>query len=266
MNQLTFNDLVVLLVEPSLAQRHIIGNLLRELNINHLLGAANGQDALAQMAKEPPDLVISSLYLPDMQGTDLVVAMKQDPKLESVAFVLISSETRFHMLDPVRQAGAVAIIPKPFGTRELKTALQTTLEHLNPVQADWEDVDPDSLRVLLVDDSVLARKSIRRVLDNLGIENITEAVDGLEALRLIREQYFDLVVTDYNMPRMDGKELVDQIRSASGQASVPILMVTSERDAGRLAAIQQAGVSAVCDKPFEPSFVRGLLGQILRPD
>ena len=61
------------------------------------------------------------------------------------------------------------------------------------------------------------------------------------------------------MPEMDGKALVQHIRTLSMQPSVPILMVSSERDEGRLAAVEQAGVSAICDKPFEVNLIRRLL-------
>jgi two-component system chemotaxis response regulator CheY len=85
----------------------------------------------------------------------------------------------------------------------------------------------------------------------------------MEAMELIADTFFDLIVTDYNMPRMNGKELVEHIRSGSSQASVPILMVTSEQNENRLAAVQQAGISAICDKPFEPDSVRRLVEQTL---
>ena len=65
------------------------------------------------------------------------------------------------------------------------------------------------------------------------------------------------------MPEMDGRGLIEFIRSRSWQASVPILMVTSETDQGRLAGIEEAGVSGICDKPFEPEFVKHLLNRIL---
>jgi CheY-like chemotaxis protein len=64
---------------------------------------------------------------------------------------------------------------------------------------------------------------------------------------------------------MDGKGLVDFIRQQSWQASVPILMVTSEANMGRLAAIEAAGVSGICDKPFEAHVVRDLLGRLCWP-
>ena len=83
-------------------------------------------------------------------------------------------------------------------------------------------------------------------------------------MAILGEAMVGLVVTDYNMPEMDGKALVDYIRTQSWQNSVPILMVTSEQDMGRLAAIEEAGVSGICDKPFEPEMVKGLLRRVLR--
>lgn len=266
MTHLSLSELDVVLVEPSTAQRRIIAKLLNELDIHKIRTAKEGATALADLHRNHPDLVISALYLPDMSGTDLLTAMKQDKQLEQAAFILISSETRFRYLDPVRQAGAVSILPKPFGLAELKTALDTTLEHIDPQEIMLQDFDPETLEVLIVDDSALMRKHIRRTLGAMGLERFTDARDGLEALQRLEERFFDLVVTDYNMPRMDGRELIDHIRGNSGQASVPILMVTSEADNQRLAAVQKSGVSAICDKPFEPSSVRQLLGQIIRAD
>lgn len=65
------------------------------------------------------------------------------------------------------------------------------------------------------------------------------------------------------MPEMDGREFVEYVRGRSWQSSVPILMVTSETDQGRSAAVEEAGVSGICDKPFEPAVVRRLLARML---
>jgi len=97
----------------------------------------------------------------------------------------------------------------------------------------------------------------------MGLDNIDEAVNGLEAVELLSNNLFDLVVTDYNMPEMDGRELSAYIREQSTQQSIPIIMVTSEQNDSRLAAVQQAGVSAICDKPFEPENVRQLIKQLI---
>ena len=116
--------------------------------------------------------------------------------------------------------------------------------------------------VLIADDSPTIRKFVAFSLTMQGLEVIS-AVDGMEALEKIPEHKIDLLITDLNMPNMDGQELVDHIRSNSSQASVPVLMVTSESNDNRLAAVQKAGVSAICDKPFAADTVRDLVQQIL---
>lgn len=216
------------------------------------------------MRQTRPDLVISAMYLPDTTASTVVETMRTDEQLQEVPFMLISSETSFAMLDPLRQSGIVAILPKPFQISDLRKALNATLDHIALQDNDIPALDSlDDLQVLVVDDSPLARKFITRVLGQLGVTNITSAGNGKQAVQLIEEQMFDLVVTDYNMPEMDGEMLTRYIREHSTQRTIPILMVTSEDQGGKLAAVQQAGVSGICDKPFEVETVREMLARIL---
>jgi len=73
-----------------------------------------------------------------------------------------------------------------------------------------------------------------------------------------------LIVTDYNMPLMDGRGLVGYLRQNPATASVPIVMVTTETDPAKLDAVRQLGVT-VCDKSFPPEAIRGIIEQIARP-
>lgn len=257
--------LSVYLVEPSSAQAQFIEARLVELGISQIKTFKDATTVLAAMREAPPEVVISAMYLKDMTGAQLVEQMRSEEALNGIAFILVSSETNLRYLDPVRQAGASAILPKPFEIRQLKTALSATMDYLNPgsLHLNVGDVDIEGLKVLLVDDSRMARAFIRHVLENLGISHFVEAENGRQAAQIIQEQYFDLIITDYNMPEMDGKELVEFIRGKSWQSSVPVLMVSSESDQNRLAAVEQAGVSALCDKPFEPTLVKSLLEKML---
>lgn len=263
--QASLSVISVYLVEPSSAQSQFIEARLTELGVTRVKTFKDAGSALTAMREAPPEVVISAMYLKDMTGAQLVEAMRHEEALRGIAFILISSETNLRYLDPVRQAGASAILPKPFEIRQLKTALSATLDYLNPgnLQLAVANVDIEGLKVLLVDDSRMARAFIRHVLENLGISHFVEAENGKQASQIIQEQYFDLIITDYNMPEMDGKELVEFIRGKSWQSSVPVLMVSSESDQNRLAAVEQAGVSALCDKPFEPNLVKSLLEKML---
>lgn len=256
-------DLDILLVEPSQTQRHLISDYLGDLGIEQVTSCSEGKEAINELRKHPHDLVISTLYLPDSTGTDLIQMMRKMDALSGIPFILISSETDFRVLDPIRQSGSIAILPKPFELEQLKQAMHATLELLDPESLHLEELHADELQILIVDDSSFSRNHIRRILSGMGIENIDEASNGEEAVRKINEQFFDLIVTDYNMPQMDGQELVEYIRGKSSQSSLPIIMVTSEENDSRLAAVQQSGVSAICDKPFEPSTVKGMIENLI---
>jgi two-component system chemotaxis response regulator CheY len=256
-------DLSVLLVEPSRMQANLVSRMLQHQGIRDVTVVENGQAALAKIKSASSGLmVVSSLYLPDMAGTDLVAAMRANEDMESIPFILVSSETRPQVLEPVRQSGACSIVTKPFNEQQLSRALYAAADYLNPPE-DLDLAEIENLRILLVDDSKASRRHLRRLLEELGIERITEAVDGKEAVALLQTTMVDLVITDYNMPEMDGRELTEYIRTQSWQSAVPILMVTSEQNMGRLAAVERAGVSAICDKPFEAGSIRKLISESL---
>lgn len=260
---LKIEDLSILLVEPSLAQSKIITAELKRAGVRSIESVQGISAALGRLQEYMPDLVISAMYFPEGTGTDFVSRMRADPRLEALPFMLVSSEDKFEYLDPIKQAGVVAILPKPFNGDDLRRALISTLDYLEGDDLELDNFDIRELRILLVDDSALARKHIGRVLGNLGAAKIVEAQDGKEAIELLQQREFDLVVTDYNMPVMDGEELLKYIRTESSQSYVPVIMVTSEKNQATLSSIQQQGVSAMCDKPFDTSHVKGLLQQLL---
>ncbi|WJW75983.1 response regulator [Thiohalobacter sp. IOR34] len=263
MHSVTIQDLSISLVEPSAVQAQIISRQLSAAGVSQIQTLGSGSEAIDYCRRHQPDLVISAMYLPDMTGSELLQALRQDEALEALSFMLISSETSFAMLDPVRQAGVVAILPKPFLPEELQRALNTSLEFITLDEQALAEPELEDLSTLVVDDSPMARKYIIRILNALGIHDITSVENGRQAVEMVQSKFFDLVVTDYNMPEMDGEMLTRYIREHSSQSGIPILMVTSEGDSGRLAAVQQAGVSGICDKPFDASTVRQMICNLL---
>lgn len=251
--------LFVVLIEPSKPQSKIVIQQFEALGIGHYRHFENGTDALEAIYKDVPDLVISSLHLEDMTGQNLVLKLREHADTENTPFILISTATSFRDLDPIKQAGASAVLPKPFEGKDLRRAMLNTLEWEHPDQLELDDLDPENMEILVVDDSKLARKMIIRTLNKMGIEKITQANDGAEAIPLIQGNHYDLIITDYNMPEIDGRELLRFVRTESNQSSVPVLMVTTEGDHGKLTAVQQEGVSAIIDKPFEVAVVKQMI-------
>lgn len=257
------DELSLLLVEPSNAQQMILEKYLKELGVLEIRKVETVEEALIQARARTPHVVLSAMHLSDGKGSGLLHAIREDEDLEDTAFLLISSETRAQELEPVRQGGAIAIIKKPCTQNDLMQALADTTDYLSHNALDLAEQDIEDLRVLVVDDSRTSRRFIKSVLTTLGIEHMVEAEDGVEGCERMEESFFDLVVTDYNMPRMDGYKFLESIRQNSNQPSVPVLMVTSEKSGARIAGVERAGVSAIVDKPFEIEKVRSILLNIL---
>ena len=263
MSRLAVSDLSILLIEPSRTQQRIIESRLNEAGNKNVHCVENPEVALDSMKSFVPDLVMSCMYFDHMTGTELIVKMREDEQLKDVPFMLISSEDRYEHLDPVKQAGVMAILPKPFSVSDMHMALKATADFIEPDEFQTTEWDAENLRVLVVDDSITARKHIRKLLSKMGMENICLANDGVEAVKQLEESIFDVVITDFNMPEMDGERLTNYIRNDSTQSSIPILMVTSENDEARLNSVLKSGASAICDKPFSAEQVKNLLTQIL---
>ncbi|MFQ5470519.1 MAG: response regulator [Gammaproteobacteria bacterium] len=263
MSTINVGELNIMLVEPSSTQYKVISEYLFSIGAKYIHHVKDGKTALDKIRLLKPDLVISAMYLPDITGVELVESLHSSKVTEDVAFILISSETDIRYLEPIRQAGAIAILPKPCKADQLEKALIATMDFIEPEALELDDQYAEDLDVLVVDDSRMSRHHIHKLLEGIGVERVTEAENGKEAISMLEQQRFDLIVTDYNMPEMDGKELVDFIRADTKFAGMPVLMITSETDESHLARIEQAGVSAICSKPFEAQTMKDLIKKVL---
>lgn len=119
-------------------------------------------------------------------------------------------------------------------------------------------------RILIVDDSPLLRATARRAVQQAGVPpaQIREAGNGQEALQLLRQEPFDLVLLDINMPVMDGFQFVEQKAREPALASVHVAAVTTEGNRQRLERLSALGVSHYLRKPFEPEDLRELVLQL----
>ena len=114
------------------------------------------------------------------------------------------------------------------------------------------------LHVLIVDDSPAMRNFIRRVLDLSGLEVglCLEASNGEEALRLLEDNWVDAVLTDINMPQMDGEELLRRMSEHAVLNLIPVLVVSTDRTEGRIQKMLTLGAKGYVTKPFAPETLR----------
>ncbi len=106
------------------------------------------------------------------------------------------------------------------------------------------------MRILVVDDMVSMRHVMLHMLRSLGHTDIDEAADGLQALNLLNKKRYDLVLTDFHMPRMDGKQLLKSIRGSKNLADLPVLMISCEDEKKQIQAIITSDVTDFILKPF----------------
>ena len=109
--------------------------------------------------------------------------------------------------------------------------------------------DP-KMKFLVVDDFSTMRRIVRNLLKELGFTNVEEAEDGMVALQKLNSAAFDFVVTEWNMPNMDGLTLLQTIRKTPSLKSLPVLMITAEAKKENIIAAAQAGASGYIVKPF----------------
>jgi two-component system chemotaxis response regulator CheY len=113
-------------------------------------------------------------------------------------------------------------------------------------------------RILIVDDSSVMRKIIERSLRQAGLEQaeVVEAGNGIEALAQVREGAFDLILSDINMPAMDGIEFLRQLATIESAKSVPVVMVTTEGSESRVVEALSIGAKGYIRKPFTPDQIK----------
>ncbi|PIP80917.1 MAG: chemotaxis protein CheY [Gammaproteobacteria bacterium CG22_combo_CG10-13_8_21_14_all_40_8] len=119
-----------------------------------------------------------------------------------------------------------------------------------------------NMKILVVDDFSTMRRIIKNLLRDLGFTNTVEADDGNTALPILKTGGIDFLVTDWNMPGMQGIELVKQVRAVEAIKSLPILMVTAEAKREQIIEAAQAGVNGYIVKPFTAATLKEKIDKI----
>ena len=125
-------------------------------------------------------------------------------------------------------------------------------------------MDKSQYRFLVVDDFPTMRRIVRNLLKELGFANVDEAEDGAAGLAKVKEGRFDFVISDWNMPNMDGLQMLQNIRADANPSisKLPVLMVTAEAKKENIIAAAQAGANGYVVKPFTAATLDEKLGKI----
>ena len=123
---------------------------------------------------------------------------------------------------------------------------------------------PTDLRYLIVDDFSTMRRIVRGLLKEMGCNNADEAEDGVAALTMLKAQKFDFVVSDINMPNMNGFELLKAIKAEEALKHLPVLMVTAEARKEDILLAAQSGAAGYIVKPFTKATLEEKVTKIMQ--
>jgi adenylate cyclase len=231
--------LLVLLADDSdLIHRHTVPILTA--NEYDVAEAWDGRQALEMLRSNAPDLLLTDVEMPNMNGYELCRTLKEDEATAGIPVVICSSLGEAADLERGFDAGADDYLVKPVVPEELISRLHSLLA-TRMVSARE--------RVLVVDDSAAIRHLVADCLRRQGFK-VETAVDGQDGLAKASATPPDLVLTDYDMPRMTGFELVLALRRNIGTRDVPIVMLTARDTQRDQAQMRAAGLTSYLIKPF----------------
>ncbi|SDI53369.1 PAS domain S-box-containing protein [Chryseobacterium taeanense] len=250
----------VLIVDDNEANRVILQHMLAYKNIDSRL-AANGMEALQMLlAGERFDIILVDYHMPIISGLETIEKIKQlfSEQNEASPFVILHTSSEEHdVINSFRKEESSYFLLKPIKSEELYKTLRRAVKSSEKELAAAKPVQKEdfplmtSPNVLLVDDNpvnmVLNNRMMKLLIQDA---KVTEATDGLQALEQCREQFFDIVLMDVQMPVMDGIEATKKIRLLPEYSAVPIIGITAGNVVGEKEKCLSSGMDDFLPKPL----------------
>jgi len=248
----------VLIGDDSITIRRVVKNELIQLGFmeHQIREAGDGKSASDILANTKFDTVISDWNLPKMNGLDLLKHIRSTPKLKDIPFLMLTSEANEENILKALEEGADQYITKPFKATVLEETIKKILSAKNVF---------GNKKVLVVDDSPVMRRIIKKNLKQAGFldENILESLEGDTATDWILVKNFDLIISDWHMPKVDGLEFFYRLQAYDDFKDIPFLMVTSEAQKVKVMEALNAGISNYILKPFTAMDLEKKIKQII---
>ncbi|MDA8124952.1 MAG: response regulator [Deltaproteobacteria bacterium] len=231
----------ILVVDDSAIVRKALTRQLEQFGAR-VSEASDGQQGVEAAQASHFDLIISDVEMPRLNGFGLCEQLKGLPETRGVPVVMLSSLDTDRDVERGFKAGAAAYVPKS----DAQTHLIETIERVLEKSAFHHD-----RRVLVVDDSRTVRKLVRKALEESGFQ-VATAENGREALSRIAEQRPDLIISDLDMPELNGVELCRRLRADPELALIPFVIMSANGDRSMMRRLLYMGAAGYLVKPFNP--------------
>jgi putative two-component system response regulator len=202
--------------------------------------AEHGESAIKMIKKKNFDLVITDVEMPIIDGFELCRRLKEDPDTRTIPVIILSSLDSDRDIEKGFQVGASAYVSKS----EAKTLLKDTVQSVLKKSVFHRDQ-----LILVVDDSKTIRNLVIGELEKAGFQ-VLAAMNGKHALKLIKNHVPDLILSDINMPEMDGMDFCKAVKKDPALSAIPFVTMSTNDDRAIMRKMLQIGASAYLVKPF----------------
>jgi two-component system, sensor histidine kinase and response regulator len=262
----------VLLVDDLESIRKVTAGILHSLGIERVEQATNGAEALRILERQQIDLVISDWNMPNMNGMQLLHAMRAAPRLAQTPFVMITADAERHRIEEAIAAGVSDFLVKPYTAARMSDSIARAVAPRRPrpvIEAAPQAAPataaaaPALATLLLVDDTADNLHLLAGIFN--GSYRIRAAHSGQKALDICcSDNPPDLILLDVMMPGMDGFEVARRMRAHPNAENVPIIFVTALADDGARLKGMALGAVDFVTKPIEPDLLKLRVDNFMR--
>ncbi len=277
--EVELSDLKVLIIDDNETNRKVLANILKHNKkfsvVKTVDSGKKGIEELKQSKKNKQsyDLVLLDMNMPEMNGEQVLKAIKQDPEIADVKIIILTSIGQTSDAKRMKELGCDAYLLKPIKQRLLfETILDIYRSNdIKKIRAEAEKEkerklaeeqfkDNSNVKILLAEDNPINRKLAIKILNKANY-NVDTVENGKEAIEALEKQKYDIVLMDVQMPEMDGYEATKAIRqSGKPWANVPIIAMTAHAMQGDKEKCLQAGMDDYVTKPIKTE----ILFEVLR--
>jgi len=236
--------------------RNCLGNWGRTM---YLFSVVNGKDAVEVAAKINPDIILLDWEMPELDGLSALKQIKTIPELSKIPVAMITSRSGNTHIQQAFDAGASDYIKKPIDKIEALFRVQTLariseLIQNNSIDEKIEQKENEILNlVLIIDDVFEIRQFIKHTLKNSFLT--IEAENGSEGIQKVKDYLPDLIISDINMPEMDGLMFCKELKSNIITSHIPIILLTAQAGIPSNIAGLEAGADEYLNKPIQPDLL-----------
>lgn len=232
-------ELRILIVDDSAVVRSVLSKELLRSGVQ-VTQAENGQQALDIALRKEFDLIITDVEMPCMNGIELCRRLKSDPRTQQIPIVILSSLDSEEDIRKGFLAGASTYITKAQAKESLIETIETVLQKTTFQRGRL---------ILVVDDSSTVRTLVEKGLKEVGFE-VVKAENGRAALEILKNERPDLILSDIDMPEMNGEEFCKAVHSDPLLATIPFVVLSANNDRPIMRRMLQIGADSYLVKPF----------------